>query len=206
MRKPRSDSRLLNLPHHQQDALAAWLLDEGLSYADAKEKLHMDFNVQTSEAALGSFWERVCAPRQFLRVAEASEAAPALAEGLENNFAAVTEAYVRQHYFVLMASRNPDPKLLTCFAEQVGALDRGKLERAKLAFAEHKHAQTQQLKEQDLALQREKFEFDAVKQAISHAAEIKTITGDRTLNSAEQSERVRRLLFPQAFAEEVRTS
>src|SRR6187402_3815318 len=127
MRKPRSDSKLLNLPHPQQDKLAEWLLDDGMSYAAAKDQLYMDYGVETSESALSVFWERVCQPRQFARVAAASEAAPALADGLESNFEATSEAYVRQHYFMLLASRNPDAKLLASFAAQVAALDHGRL-------------------------------------------------------------------------------
>ncbi len=196
MRKPRSDSKLLNLPHHQQDRIIAWLLDEGLSYADTKAQIHLDFGLETSEAALGTFWERVCAPRQFARVAEASEAAPALAEGLENNFVATTEAYVRQHYFVLLASRYPDPEVVAIFAKQIADLEKSKIAREQLEFDRQKHAETNQVKVEALALSREKFQRDTCALFLKwvNDEKAKAIAGSGATN-AEKIEQLGQAMF-----------
>ena len=196
-RKPRSDSKLLNLPQHQQDALADWLLD-GMSYADARERLHMDFNVQSSEAALGGFYQHVCAPLRLRRASEAANALPELAGGLTTGWDVASVALVQRKYFELLAAPFADPKELAVFAMQIADINRGQLERAKLEFNKQKHAETTQIKTADLALQREKFEFDAAKKAIEHAAAIKTIATNRSLDSDARVEQVRLRLFGSA--------
>ena len=188
------------MPLHQQDLLIEWLIEERLHPEQAKNRLWQDFGVKTSLTALGTFWQRYCQPRLLRRSHEAAMGFAEQAGGLGEHWAAPSKALIRQKFFDVMSAPFADPKQLMVFAEMIAALERGELEREKLEFQRAKQTQNNALKTQDLALQREKFEFDAVKQAIAHAAEIKTITGDRTLNSAEQSERVRRLLFPQAFA------
>ena len=202
MRKPRSDSKLLNLPHHQQDRIVAWLLDEGLSYVDTKEQINLDFGVETSEAALGTFWERVCAPRQFARVAEASEAAPALAEGLENNFAATTEAYVRQHYFVLLASRYPDPEVVAIFAKQIADLEKTKLGYKQLELDRQKHEETNRVKEETLALSQTRFRRDTCKLFLEWAnnERAKEIAGSGATN-AEKIEALGQAMFGEDWSE-----
>src|SRR5512141_821551 len=60
-RKPRSDARLLNLPHAQQSQLADWLL-QGMAYTQAQARLAKDFHVQVSCMALSRFYKAVCLP------------------------------------------------------------------------------------------------------------------------------------------------
>ena len=201
MRKPRSDSVLANLQPQQRDALADQLLD-GLSYADAKEWLHMEYSLETSASAIAGFYQHFCTPLRLRRASEAANALPELSGGLMANWDEASVALVKQRYFELLAAPAADPKSLAVFAMQIGDINRGRLERDKLAFNRQKHEETQRLKEQDLALQREKFEFDAVKKAIEHAKEIKTIAGNRSLSSETQINLIRRRLFPQ-LAEEV---
>ncbi len=56
-------------------------------------------------------------------------------------------------------------------------------------------AQAQKTREADLALAREKFEFDAAKKAMALAAEIKTVAADDSLNDDEKVRKVREALF-----------
>ena len=56
-------------------------------------------------------------------------------------------------------------------------------------------------RERQIELARKKFEFDAADAALAHATALRTITDDGALSSDEKREQVRRLLFPQAFAE-----
>ena len=44
-------------------------------------------------------------------------------------------------------------------------------------------------------------EFDAVEAVLKQAGKVKTISADRALSSDEKREQLRRLLFPQAFAD-----
>ena len=57
-------------------------------------------------------------------------------------------------------------------------------------------------RESQIALAREKFEFDAVEEALKHAPAMRAITTDDQLSSDEKRDRLRRLLFPQAFEAE----
>ena len=109
-RKPRSDAKLLNLPAHQQDALAGWLLDEGLSYKKAKARLHDDFNVETSEAALVEFWRHVCQPRRLRRSAAAASALPELSEAMDVNWEQSTMALIQQSVFEMLSQPAVDPE------------------------------------------------------------------------------------------------
>lgn len=157
MKKPRSDSKLLNLPEAQRDALADWLL-EGISYVDAKERLHMDYCVETSTAALGGFYQHYCAPLRLRRAAAAADALPELSGGLMADWDAASIALVRQKYFELLAAPFADPKEVAVFAAQVGDINRGKLEREKLRFNRQKEAVRTRLKRREMGLSREKFE------------------------------------------------
>lgn len=56
-------------------------------------------------------------------------------------------------------------------------------------------AKAQATKEADLALAREKFEFDAAKKAMEFAAEIKSIAADDALDDDEKIQKVREALF-----------
>ena len=69
--------------------------------------------------------------------------------------------------------------------------------RAKLVGEKKRFEQ----KERQMALAREKFEFDAVEAVLKETARIKTISADPALSSDEKREQLRRLLFPQAFAD-----
>jgi hypothetical protein len=56
MKKPRSDSKLLNLPEATQLAIYE-LLRSGVGYTKAKLIIQKDHGIQTSEAALSGFWD-----------------------------------------------------------------------------------------------------------------------------------------------------
>ena len=56
-------------------------------------------------------------------------------------------------------------------------------------------AKAQGVKEEELKLAREKFEFDAAKKAMELAAEIKTIAADDALDDDEKIQKVREALF-----------
>ncbi len=83
--------------------------------------------------------------------------------------------------------------------KEVLALERmnrqSEFEREKLAFEREKFAENARQKREQLALSREKFETSASELAMKHAAEIKTIAADRSLNADAKVAQVRQRLF-----------
>jgi hypothetical protein len=61
MKKPRADPVLLNLPPAQQTHLIDWLL-QGLSYAQAQQKMAQEFNVHVSLKAFSRYYHAICLP------------------------------------------------------------------------------------------------------------------------------------------------
>jgi hypothetical protein len=157
MKKPRSDSKLLNLPAHQQDRIRDWLI-EGVgdggdtSYSKVKEQIHLDFGISCSVSALTDFYQRVCAPWRLRQAADAADALPETAGGLMAHWDESSKALIKQHYFQLLASKNPDPKQLVLFASQVADFARGDLEREKLRTVRQRAAVSARLKRADQRL------------------------------------------------------
>ena len=200
-RKPRSDSKLAALPQAVRDALAEKLLD-GESYADAKEWLHLDHCVETSEAALGGFYRHFCAPLRLRRAAEAADALPELAGGLTADWDAGSIALVKQRYFEMLAAPYADPKELAIFAMQIGDINRGKLEAEKLAFNREKHEGTQRVKEETLALAKDKFQRDTCEKFLVwiNDERAKAIAGSGATN-AEKIEQLGQAMFGEDWHE-----
>ena len=66
MRKPRSDSKLANMPEEQQAQLVEWLL-AGVPYHEAIGLLKKEFGVATSIASLSHFYQSVVGPHLLRR-------------------------------------------------------------------------------------------------------------------------------------------
>jgi hypothetical protein len=84
MHKPRSDSKLLNLPEEQQAQLAEWLLS-GLPYHKAKALIEKEFGITTSLAALSAFWDDVCSQALSARRQQAVTTADEIADEARKN-------------------------------------------------------------------------------------------------------------------------
>ena len=197
-RKIRSDSVLDSMPLHQQDALIEWLIEEKIAPELAVDRLWKDFGVKTSRTPVDTFYQRHCAPRLLRRSHVAAMNFAGEADGLGEHWAAPSKALIRQKFFDVMTAPVADPNQLVAFAKMVADLERGELDAKKLAFDQQKHAETNALKREDLALQREKFETSASELAMKHAAEIKTIAADRSLNADAKVAQVRQRLFGSA--------
>ena len=137
--KPKSNSKLMQLPPHQREQLIHWLVEENLSYEKAAERVETDFGVRTSESALTRFYRSQCFA---LRSSEAKACAELISQEVQKinpNFDEATMALVRQKAFEQAYARNGDIKELALLARIIG--DRRK----------------QKLKEKELDLKREKF-------------------------------------------------
>jgi intein-encoded DNA endonuclease-like protein len=66
MRKPRSDSKLLNLPEEQRGEILD-LMETGLSYKELRGAIHKEFGERCSPALLSHFYRREKAKRLINR-------------------------------------------------------------------------------------------------------------------------------------------
>lgn len=140
-RKTRSDSKLAALDAQQKDLLRTWLIDENLSYQDAKQRLWEDFNVQTSVGALSSFYATECFA---LRSSEARDFAERVVQELTTSgdkFDEATLRLVRQKAFERAYARNGDLDELATLAKIIGDSQKLKLKQEQLSFSREKFRQ-----------------------------------------------------------------
>ena len=141
MRKPRSDSKLLNLPEEQQAQLADWLLS-GVPYYRVRELVKKEFAVTTSLAALSGFYDAYCKAELISRrrraVSTADEVA-AEAERQPGRFDQATIEELKRQAFELAISPGADPKAV------------------KAVFTLVLKARDQEIEERQLELDAEKF-------------------------------------------------
>src|SRR5436190_21883804 len=103
MTKPRSDSKLDNLPEEQKEALAEWLLS-GMAYHVAKPLVKKDFGVDTSSRALSEFYAEYCSAALIQRRRRAVTTAEEMAkeaQGQPGRFDTATIEALKQKAFAL---------------------------------------------------------------------------------------------------------
>jgi hypothetical protein len=172
-KKPRSDSKLAALNPEQKALLRTWLIDENLSYRDAKARLHDDFNITTSEGALSQFYATECFA---LRSSEAKEFAERVVEELTESgekFDEATLALIKQKAFERAYAKNGNIDELATLAKILG--DSAKLK----------------LKEKDQALAERRISILEKKAALADKA--KDITSNSELSDEEKAAQMRGL-------------
>lgn len=108
MSKGNQQSPLDKLPENQQAALEEWLFErtararaDGTSevrtdtYDEALERLHLDFNVRSSRAALGRFYRRVSQRRLLESITRNAAKANEIEDAFQKNAAPVPQAVVK---------------------------------------------------------------------------------------------------------------
>lgn len=105
----------------------------------------------------------------------------------------IRDAVIKRQFAVAELLNDPAHTLKVIKASQAESTGRTKasLDQEKLQLAKEAEARAKA----EHLLNREKFEFDAVQAAIKHAAEIKTISANRSLSSAEKVNQIRQKLF-----------
>jgi len=179
MTKPRSDAKLLNLPEDQKAQLADWLLS-GLPYYRVKKLVADQFQVSTSIAALSGFYEDFCSAALIARRQRAVSTANEIAKEAESTpgqFDAATINSLKQKAFELSINPGADPRDV------------------KSLFMLVLKARDQELSEQQLKLDREKFEFDAASAALKKLPELKAIAGNKSLSEGDKLTQIRLKLF-----------
>lgn len=179
MKKPRSDSKLLNLPEEQQAQLAELLLG-GMSYTKAKAVVQKKFGCSCSLSALSDFWESVCAPeilRRRSRSVKMSDEFAELVKKQPGSWDKVLLDQVKQKAFDM--ANDPNFKAESLFFLMQLVLK----------------GRDQDLKKADISLKRDKFEFDAAKAALKFVKELKSISRDPSLDENAKVQAARLKLF-----------
>ncbi|MBC2592686.1 hypothetical protein H5P28_00270 [Ruficoccus amylovorans] len=162
-RKPRSDAKLRNLPPEQKTALVDWLVDEGVSYKEAKSRLEERFGVRTSDGALADFWALECYQLRFRKARGfADQIVDTMREG-EDAFDEATLKAVGQRAFQLAVAKEADVNDLATLLKIVGDTAKLKLQRDKLELQEKKaeqDAQKLELQVRELELKLQKVEAE----------------------------------------------
>ncbi len=181
MKKPRSDAKLFSLPEEQQEQLKDWLLSN-LPYHRVLQLVRENFNVTTSLGALSHYWGSECTATLIARRQRAVTTADEIAEEslkMPGKFDVATIEALKQKAFELSISPLADPRDV------------------KQLFGLVLKARDQDMSEKELALARDKFEFDAAKAALAKLPELRRIAGDRDLDEDQKLQAVRRRMFGQ---------
>lgn len=131
-RKPRADAKLRNLPSDQRTALTDWLVDEGMSYKDAKRRLKDEFGLSTSIGAIGDFWQKECFSLRFSKARSQADELVELMRESDSNFDEVTLHAIGQRAFDLSVSKEANVQDLAALAKIMGDSARLQLQQRKL--------------------------------------------------------------------------
>lgn len=190
MRKPRSDSKLLNLPEEQQAQLVEWLLG-GIALHHARDLVSKEFGVSVSLSALSQFYQAAVAPHLLRRrdraVATANEVAEA-AQSTPGRFDAATIDALKQRAFEMAIAPMTKPADVKAF------------------FMLLQKNRDQELKAETLKLDREKFEFNAAEQALAALSDLQQIARNPSMDERAKITAIRQRLFGQLPEEKPVTS
>ncbi len=140
-RKPRSDSKLDNLPELQllelrDGLLSGWKYDEALSW------LSTDCGVESSLSALSTFFKRHCSPvMRDRRQIAALKAETLVEEAGKTDWSAATLELVKQVSFEMLSREDFDPKTVERFLKVVLKAEAQDVDERKLALLEAKAAE-----------------------------------------------------------------
>lgn len=179
MSKPKSNAKLLNLPEEQQAKLADWLLG-GMPYHEARVLTQKEFGVSASNSVFSDFFQQVCAPHLLARRRDLGSTAQARAEEAKLNpgeFDAATMDALRQKAYALAEAPNANPKDV------------------KAVMTLLLKAQDLGLKKDQLALDKDRFQFDAAKACLKQLPGLRKIAADNSLNETDKLTEARQLLF-----------
>ncbi len=183
MSKPRPDAKLLNLPEEAQAQIAELLLS-GMPYHAVLPVIKEQFGVQTSMGALSNFWQTVCEPALLARrrraVSTADEVA-AEAAATPGRFDAATIDSLKQRAFELSIQPQANPRDV------------------KQIFALVLKARDQDLQQQSLKLDVQKFQFDAAAAVLKNADLVRQIAGS-SATEAEKTEKLGQAIFGEEWA------
>ena len=178
-RKPLSTSTLDGLTDPQKLKLEKWLLGN-MSYMQAAAVCEKEFGIRTSESAVGRFWQSFVAPRRFARRQRSAQLANQMVEEIALNPGQWDEPLkdaLKETACNMLNQEQPDTEqvffIMQCIAK----------------------AKDQELKETDIRLKRDKFEFDAAKAALKHLDALREIKARKGMDQNERLRQARLRLF-----------
>jgi len=193
-RKPRADAKLRNLPPDQRTKLTDWLVDGGLSYKEAKDRLAAEFGLNTSVGAIADFYAKECWTLRFRKARGVADEIGGILSETPGAFDEATITAISQRAFELAVAKDGDPKDLIMLMQALGDTKRLAIEQAKLEVSREKNAQAAER----IALEGKKVDLMQVKAAeavLARSSEIVAIASDSGLSSQEKVNRARQLLF-----------
>ena len=112
MKKPRSDSKLMNIDDDQREQLINWMLS-GLPYHKIKTMLKDQFTISTSFGALSNFYEKIVTPALIARRQRAVTTADQIAREASQTpgkFDAATIDALKQRALEMSISPGVEPR------------------------------------------------------------------------------------------------
>jgi hypothetical protein len=175
-RKPRCDCKPLKLIDADQQQLFEWIKLLGFEKARLKaiDDLGHTFSIGSLHNAY-HYWMRADSEN---RIFQAVTGADAIIDAAADNLPKINhamEAMLNQAAFEAVLSK--DPEAIKTLVELTLKVSKAGME------------------EKALQLQIDRFQFDAAKAAMKHAAELKSIAGDKGMSNDAKIDAVRRRLF-----------
>ena len=104
LRKTRSDAVLRNLPDEVRDELVRRLVDEGQSYAEARDWLAAEHRVNVSLGTLGAFWYSDCVRVKLTKARAAADSVKDALHDARPDFDKAAAGALAQRVFELAAA------------------------------------------------------------------------------------------------------
>jgi hypothetical protein len=196
VRKPRADSFWDQQPPARLAELERWLFDENLSYEAALKKWAELYDACGSLASLARWRSGLAQERMLEKIASSAKAANSVVEKFQENpsntYAALLQMIGQAAFDAHLNGKSDlDLSTLKDLAELTSVGLKARHDTASLA-----------LKQEDIRLKRDRFEFDAAKAALAKLPELRAIAGNKALDQTAKIQAVRERLFGAAIAAE----
>lgn len=145
MRKPRSDSKLLNLPEEQRDQILDWI-KEGQPYTAVREMVQKEFGVRCAVSAFTSFYQQEAPKALIKRRLQSLGIAQQIAEDAKKRpaqFSAATAEQIAQIAFELSINPKATPADIKTFYDLLLKSRDQDLESRRVSLLEQKAAQAE---------------------------------------------------------------
>lgn len=147
-RKPRSDSRLANLPEDDRTRLLEWFTTPGMSLSEIRKLCELDaekggLGVKTSTGALSAWWSKHGPEFLIARRSQARSLANDLAEEAKANpaqFEAATIDSIQQQAFTMAQQPGVQPKDVKALFSLILKVRDQEVKRQELALADRRVA------------------------------------------------------------------
>ncbi len=192
MNKPRSDKKLEALSEEQERVLWKLLTTPGVRYDDAREFVKKEFGIALGSNRALSAWYQERAARELIESTVRHAAVADECAGILSEKAPAMKQAAKGRLSQLLFQASVDgaqPKVLKDIAAVLGGLEYDEREAERL-----------KLDREQIALDRDKFEFNAAKAALKAATELKQIAADASLDEDARIQAARERLFGKALA------